>query len=156
VFNALPNSRIGAKGYLGARLQPNSPTDHIEDIRWQVFDGFSYAVGDVLLGTNPVSSDLESVAAIQRALQEILATFGITDAMPHCVLAHIDVQAAVEEKVPKSTELWFQSIAGNDAANKTFDIDVGKIVRHAKSRASGNYGLYFETGQWQVDDCSNY
>ncbi len=147
VFNSLPNSRIGAKGYLGARLQPNSPTDNIEDIRWQVFDGFSYAVGDVLLGTNPVSSDLESVTSIERALQEILATFGIADAMPHCVLAHIDVQAAVEEKVPKSTELWFQSIAGNDAANKTFDIDIAKMVRHAKSRATGNYGLYFETGQ---------
>ena len=147
VFNSLPNSRIGAKGYLGARLQPNSPTDNIEDIRWQVFDGFSYAVGDVLLGTNPVSSDLESVTSIERALQEILTTFGIADAMPHCVLAHIDVQAAVEEKYPKSTELWFQSIAGNDAANKTFDIDIAKMVRHAKSRASGNYGLYFETGQ---------
>lgn len=147
VFNPLPNSRIGAKGYLGARLQPNSPTDNLEDIRWQVFDGFSYAVGDVLLGTNPVSSDIVSVKSIELALKEILTTFGIADAMPHCVLAHIDVQAAVEEKHSKSTELWFQSIAGNDAANKTFDIDIAKMVRHAKSRASGNYGLYFETGQ---------
>ena len=147
VFNPLPNSRIGAKGYLGARLQPNSPTDHLDDIRWQVFDGFAYAVGDVLLGTNPVSSDLESVAAIERALQEILVTFGIADVMPHCVLSHIDIQAAVEQKYPKSTELWFQSIAGNDAANKTFDIDIEKMVRHAKARSTGDYGLYFETGQ---------
>lgn len=147
VFNPLPNSRIGSRGYLGARVQPNSPTDHLDDIRWQVFDGFSYAVGDVLLGCNPVSSDLESVAAIELALQEILATFEIQDAMPHCVLSHIDIQAAVEERYPKSTELWFQSIAGNDAANRTFDIDVEKMVRHAKARASGNYGLYFETGQ---------
>ncbi len=57
VFNPLPNSQIGARGYLGARIQPNSPTDDLDDIRWQVFDGFAYAVGDVLLGTNPVSSD---------------------------------------------------------------------------------------------------
>ncbi len=147
VFNALPNSRIGAKGYLGARLQPNSPTDHLDDIRWQVFDGFAYAVGDVLLGNNPVSSDLESVAAIERALQDILVTFEIADAMPHCVLSHIDIQAAVESKYPNSTELWFQSIAGNDAANKTFDIDIDKMVRHAKARSAGNFGLYFETGQ---------
>ncbi len=147
VFNPLPNSRIGAKGYLGARLQPNSPTDHLDDIRWQVFDGFAYAVGDVLLGTNPVSSDLESVAAIERALQEILITFGIADVMPHCVLSHIDIQAAVEQKYPKLTELWFQSIAGNDAANKTFDIDIEKMVRHTKARSTGDYGLYFETGQ---------
>ncbi len=147
VFNSLPNCQIGSKGYLGARLQPNSPTDNLEDIRWQVFDGFSYAVGDVLLGNNPVSSDLESVAAIERALQDILATFEIADAMPHCVLAHIDVQAAAEEKYPESTELWFQSIAGSDAANKTFDIDIEKMIRHTKSQASGSYGLYFETGQ---------
>ena len=147
VFNPLPHSLIGAKGYLGARLQPNSPTDHVDDIQWQVFDGFAYAVGDVLLGNNPVSSDLDSVAAIERALQEILVTFEISDAMPHCVLAHIDIQAAVEDRYPKSTELWFQSIAGNDAANKTFDISIDKMVRHAKSRSSGNYGLYFETGQ---------
>jgi len=147
VFNPLPNSRIGAKGYLGARLQPNSPTDHLDDIRWQVFNGFAYAVGDVLLGNNPVSSDPESVAAIERALQEILVTFEIADAMPHCVLSHIDIQAAVEEKNPNSTELWFQSIAGNDAANRTFDISIAKMVRHAKARSSGNYGLYFETGQ---------
>ncbi len=147
VFNPLPRSRIGAKGYLGARLQPNSPTDNVEDIRWQVFDGFAYAVGDVLLGTNPVSSDVESVAAIELALQDVLKTFGIEDAMPHCVLAHIDAQAAVEEKVPGSTALWFQSIAGNDAANKTFDIDIDKMIRHAKSQANGDYGLYFETGQ---------
>ncbi|MCK5835882.1 MAG: ethanolamine ammonia-lyase subunit EutB [Desulfobacula sp.] len=34
-------------------LQPNSPTDNIDDIMWQVFCGWSYAVGDVVLGTNP-------------------------------------------------------------------------------------------------------
>ena len=68
VFNPLPNSKIGAKGYLGARVQPNSPTDNLDDIRWHVLDAFAYAVGDVLLGTNPVSSDPESVAAIELAL----------------------------------------------------------------------------------------
>ncbi len=147
VFNALPNSNMGAKGYLGARIQPNSPTDNVDDIRWQVFDGFAYAVGDVLLGNNPVSSDPESVARIEFALQEILQTFELTDAMPHCVLAHVDVQAEVERRFPGSTELWFQSIAGNDNANNTFDISVAKMVTHAQSRTRGAYGLYFETGQ---------
>ena len=33
VFNPLPGSQIGAKGYLGARIQPNSPTDNVDDIR---------------------------------------------------------------------------------------------------------------------------
>lgn len=146
VFNPLPGSKIGAKGYLGARIQPNSPTDHPDDIQWQVFDGWSYAVGDVVLGTNPVSSEVESVAAIERALQDIIQTFGLEDVIPHCVLAHIDVQAEVEERFPGSTALWFQSLAGVDDANTTFDLSVAKMRDHAASRA-GRYGLYFETGQ---------
>ena len=146
VFNPLPGSSIGAKGYLGARVQPNSPTDNVDDIRWQVFDAWSYAVGDVLLGTNPVSSNPQSVAAVERTLQDLLTTFGIEDLMPHCVLSHIDVQAEVEESAPGSTALWFQSIAGTDDANHTFDISIEKMRRYASQR-TGKYGLYFETGQ---------
>ncbi|MEQ8786139.1 MAG: ethanolamine ammonia-lyase subunit EutB [Pirellulaceae bacterium] len=146
VFNPLPGGKIGAKGYLGARIQPNSPTDNVDDIRWQVFDGWSYAVGDVVLGANPVSSEPESVAAIQLTLQDVLETFGIQDLLPHCVLSHIDVQAQVEQSRPGSTALWFQSIAGSDTANATFDIDVEKMLGYAAAR-NGPFGLYFETGQ---------
>ena len=134
VFHPLPGSRIGAKGYLGARIQPNSPTDHVDDIRWQVLDGWSYAVGDVVLGTNPVSSDPRSVAAIEDTLKDLLVTFEIEDVLPHCVLSHIDVQAQVEKEHPGSTALWFQSIAGCDAANKTFDIDVDKMLKYTDMR----------------------
>lgn len=146
VFNPLPDSNIGARGYMGARVQPNSPTDNVDDIRWQVFDAFAYAVGDVLLGTNPVSSTPESVAAVEETLRDVLVTFGIENTLPHCVLAHIDVQAAVESAHPGLTALWFQSIAGNDAANATFDISIDKMTEHAKAR-QGRFGLYFETGQ---------
>ncbi len=146
VFNPLPGSNIGAKGYLGARIQPNSPTDNVKDIRWQVLDGWAYAVGDVVLGNNPVSSDPKSVAAIERTLLDLLQTFELQDALPQCVLAHIDVQAEVERIDPGVTALWFQSIAGNDTANRTFDISVEKMQRYAAER-TGPFGLYFETGQ---------
>lgn len=146
LFHPLPGSQIGARGYLGARIQPNSPTDNADDIRWQVLDAFAYAVGDVLLGTNPVSSEPESVLAVERTLKDVLDTFGLAETMPHCVLAHIDVQAEVERRYPGSTALWFQSIAGNDAANATFDISIDSMRRHAASR-QGKFGLYFETGQ---------
>jgi len=146
VFNPLPGSRLGAKGYMGARIQPNSPTDHPEDIRWQVFNAFAYAVGDVLIGTNPVSSEPDSVALVQATLKDILETFKISETIPHCVLAHIDIQAELERNKPGSTALWFQSIAGSDAANGTFDVTVDKMLRHAQSK-SGKFGLYFETGQ---------
>lgn len=146
VFNPLPGSQIGAKGYLGARIQPNSPTDNVDDIRWQVFDGWSYAVGDVVLGNNPVSSDPHSVEAIERTLQDVLETFGVSDLLPHCVLSHVDVQADVEQAWPGRTALWFQSIAGSVTANATFDISIEKMERHATAR-TGAYGFYFETGQ---------
>ena len=146
VFNPLPGSKIGAKGYLGARIQPNSPTDNVHDIRWQVFAGWAFAVGDVVLGNNPVSSNPASVAAIEDTLKDLLVTFGIDDVLPHCVLSHIDVQAKVEQQQPDSTALWFQSIAGSDDANRTFDISTQKMLSYAASR-TGRFGLYFETGQ---------
>lgn len=146
VFNPLPGSNIGAQGYMGARIQPNSPTDNLDDIRWQVFDGWAYGVGDVVLGTNPVSSETASVGAIEAALKDIIDTFELQDVLPHCVLAHIDVQAAVESENPGVTALWFQSLAGTEAANRTFDVTIQGMREHAASR-SGAYGLYFETGQ---------
>ncbi len=146
IFHPLPGSCIGARGYLGARVQPNSPTDDPEDIVWQVFNAWSFAVGDVLLGTNPVDSRPESVAAVQAALRDVLESFELDHVLPHCVLAHIDVQAEVEALHPGSTALWFQSLAGTDAANETFGISVDGMRTYARSR-KGPFGLYLETGQ---------
>jgi ethanolamine ammonia-lyase large subunit len=111
-----------------------------------VFDGWAFAVGDVVLGNNPVSSEVASVHAIEEALRDVLETFGLEDVMPHCVLAHIDVQAEVEKQFPGSTALWFQSLGSTAAANATFDVTVDKMLNHAAARTD-KYGLYFETGQ---------
>ncbi|MBK9969119.1 MAG: ethanolamine ammonia-lyase subunit EutB [Holophagales bacterium] len=146
VWNPLPGSHIGARGYLGARIQPNSPTDDADDIVWQVFDGWSYGVGDVVLGTNPVSSDPASVARVEAALHDLVVTFGLEDVLPHCVLSHIDIQAEAEKAHPGTTGIWFQSLAGSTAANRTFDLTTEKMLSHAATR-SGRWGLYFETGQ---------
>ncbi len=83
IFHPLPGSNIGSKGYMGARVQPNSPTDDPEDIFWQVMNAWSFAVGDVVLGTNPVSSEPESVAKIEATLQDIIQTFSLQDVIPH-------------------------------------------------------------------------
>ena len=146
VFNPLPNSKIGSKGYMGARVQPNSPTDNTEDISWQVFNAWSYAVGDVVLGTNPVSSETESVAKIEKALFDIISSFDLEDTIPNCVLSHVDIQAEVEKQNPGSTGIWFQSIAGTVDANKTFDVSIDKMLHYASQR-DGHYGFYAETGQ---------
>lgn len=147
VFNPLPGSKMGAKGYLSARVQPNSPTDNADDIRWQVFDAFSFAVGDLVLGNNPVDSSTKSVLSVENTLSDVIKVFGLEKIMPWCVLSHIDVQAEVEKEHPGSTALWFQSLAGCDQANKTFDLTNKKMIDYAKSRKGQRYGLYFETGQ---------
>ena len=146
VFNPLPKSKIGSKGYMSARIQPNSPTDNIEDITWQVFDAWSYGVGDLLLGTNPVSSEPASVAKIEVALYDVISTFQLQDVLPNCVLSHIDVQAKAEEMQPGTTGVWFQSLAGTVNANATFDVTIEKMFNHLAKR-TGKYGLYGETGQ---------
>jgi ethanolamine ammonia-lyase large subunit len=146
VFNPLPDSKIGSKGYLSARMQPNSPTDNTEDISWQVFDAWAYGVGDLVLGTNPVSSEPDSVARIENALFDIISTFKLREALPNCVLSHIDIQAEVEEMQPGTTGIWFQSLAGTVKANQTFDVTIEKMFGHIDKR-NGKYGLYAETGQ---------
>ena len=98
IFNVLPGTKMGAKGYMGARIQPNSPTDHPEDVAWQMFDAFAYATGDIVIGTNPVDSQVKSNIAVQKALKDIVDTFKLKDTIPWCVLSHIDVQAEVSEK----------------------------------------------------------
>lgn len=147
VFNPLPNSLIGSKGYMSARVQPNSPTDNIEDIIWQVFDAWSFGVGDLVLGTNPVSSDPQSVARIESALYDLLTTFELEHTMAHCVLSHIDIQARVESMQPNTTGVWFQSLAGTVNANQTFDVTIEKMQAHADARTDNRFGLYAETGQ---------
>lgn len=147
VFNPLPGSKIGSKGYMSARVQPNSPTDNIEDIIWQVFDAWSFGVGDLVLGTNPVSSDPQSVARIENALYDLLTTFQLEHTMPHCVLSHIDIQARVESMQPNTTGVWFQSLASTVAANQTFDVTIEKMQAHADARSNNRFGLYAETGQ---------
>ena len=146
IFNPLAGTRIGARGYMGARIQPNSPTDHPDDVIWQIFSGWSYATGDVVLGVNPVSSAPESVAVLETALSDLRRTFKVEDIIPHSVLAHIDIQADVEKKQPNTTGVWFQSLAGSDKANATFDLTLDKMLTYAVQR-TGQYGFYFETGQ---------
>ena len=147
VFNVIPGTMLGAKGYMGARIQPNSPTDHPDDVVWQVFDAFAYATGDIVIGTNPVDSTVASVSAVQAALKDVVDTFGLQDIIPWCVLAHIDVQAEVAERYPGTVATMFQSLAGTDACNKIFDVTTAKIQDYAQSKRGERYGLYFETGQ---------
>ncbi len=147
IFNVIPGTQLGAKGYMGARIQPNSPTDHPDDVQWQTFNAFAYATGDIVIGTNPVDSQVKSNVAVQRALKDIVETFELKDVIPWCVLAHIDVQAEAAKQDPALVETMFQSLAGTDDCNRTFDVTVEQILNYARAKKGRRYGLYFETGQ---------
>ena len=103
VFNPLPGSKVGAKGYMGARVQPNSPTDDPDDIVWQVFDSFAFGVGDVVLGNNPVSGETANRSRQSNARYRTCSTHSSSRAPCRIAcLAHIDAQAQVEAASP-----WF-------------------------------------------------
>lgn len=146
IYHALPGSSIGAPGYLSARLQPNSPTDDPEDILMSVLSVWSYAEGDLMLGTNPVSSEKSSVLATELVLKDLVETFKLEKHLPWTVLAHVDIQAEIEKEQPGSTALWFQSIAGTDAGLKTFGVPLENLMLHAQNR-SGPFAFYMEAGQ---------
>ncbi|MDY0104988.1 MAG: ethanolamine ammonia-lyase, partial [Lentimicrobium sp.] len=147
IFNPLPGRKIGAKGYMSARIQPNSPTDDPEEIVWQVLDAWSYGVGDLVIGTNPVDGSKESTAKIETCLKDVTEAFKLKGTIPWCVLAHIDVQGEIFKENPALVDFMFQSLAGTESANKVFDVTVEKMMNHAKSRKGQRYGLYYETGQ---------
>ena len=122
---------------------------NLKQIKHQVFSAFSVGVGDLVLGTNPAGSLPETVEQIEKELTDIRETFKIKEIIPHSVLAHIDIQAHLGEKGEKNMEdtgIWFQSIAGSDKANATFDLPFKKMVGLANKR-EGKFGLYLETGQ---------
>ena len=141
---------IGKKGFFGARIQPNSPTDNAEDIFWQCMNAFAFGDGDIVIGNNPDDSRPEIIARTESTLFDVVETFGLEKVLPHCCLSHIDTQAQLaKEGTP--TGYHFSSIAGTDAANRTFGISVDSIVAHAHDKAMSDavlpWGLYFETGQ---------
>ena len=110
----------------------------------QVLNAFSFGVGDVLIGTDPVDGRPESIAAVETALRDVVRAFGLTDTLPWCVLGHIDAQAQVARSDPHLVPLMFQSLAGTDSCLRTFDLSVDKLMHYARTHTGG---FYFETGQ---------
>jgi ethanolamine ammonia-lyase large subunit len=141
---------LGLPGRLSTRLQPNHPTDDPKGIAASIIDGLSYGSGDAVIGINPVSDNLESVETLLRLLDHVRETYGIPT--QSCVLAHITTTMdAMRRGAP--VDLLFQSIAGTEAANASFGVNIA-ILREARDQALelrrgtvGDNVMYFETGQ---------
>ncbi|MFO0888699.1 MAG: ethanolamine ammonia-lyase subunit EutB [Isosphaeraceae bacterium] len=145
---------IGERGVLGIRIQPNHPTDDLGGILLSAADGLLYGCGDAVIGVNPAAESVPAVETILHGLNRLIDAFGIPTQA--CCLAHITTQlACLERGAP--VDLLFQSIAGTEAANRSFGIDLSllkegrqRVLEHRRQRETawaGDQVMYFETGQ---------
>jgi ethanolamine ammonia-lyase large subunit len=141
---------IGLKGRLSTRLQPNHPTDDPMGIAASIIDGLMYGSGDAVIGINPATDSIAAVTTLMEMLHEVISRYNIPT--QSCVLTHVTTSIeAINRGAP--VDLVFQSIAGTEAANKSFGINL-KVLQESHEAALGlqrgtvgNNVMYFETGQ---------
>src|SRR6202051_2732844 len=145
---------MGELGVLGIRVQPNHPADDIGGILLAAFEGLLYGCGDAVIGVNPATDSVATVSAILVALNRMVESYEIPTQT--CCLAHITTQlAALNRGAP--IDLLFQSVAGTEAANRSFGITLNmlreggeQVLEHHRQRDipwAGDQVMYFETGQ---------
>lgn len=140
-------STIGLPGRLSTRLQPNHPTDDLQGIAASIFDGLCYGNGDAVIGVNPVADSPARVESLLRMLDRIREHHQIPTQI--CVLAHVTTQMkALARGAP--IDLVFQSVAGTEAANASFGVNLSVLDeawQAARELHGGANVMYFETGQ---------
>jgi len=145
---------IGGPGVLGIRVQPNHPGDDVGGILLSAVDGLTFGCGDAVIGVNPASESVDAVSAILHGLSRLIDVLGIPTQA--CCLAHITTQlSCIDRGAP--VDLLFQSVAGTEAANRSFGIDLAllregraRVLEHHAARDVawvGSQAMYFETGQ---------
>ena len=141
---------IGLPGRFSSRIQPNHPTDDPRGIAASTLDGLLYGCGDAVIGINPATDSPQQVITLMELIDELRQRYAIP--VQSSILAHVTTQiTAIERGAP--VDLVFQSIAGTEAANKSFGIDLA-LLREARAGALslgrgtvGDNVMYFETGQ---------
>ena len=141
---------LGMPGCLAVRLQPNHPTDDAKGIAASILDGLLYGAGDALIGINPASDNLTVLGGLWQLMDEVIQRFEVPT--QSCVLTHLTGQIkAMEAGLP--VDLVFQSIAGTQAANQGFGVNLA-LLQTARDMALdlrrgtvGDNVMYFETGQ---------
>src|SRR5712664_4410483 len=141
---------IGLRGRMSVRLQPNHPFDDTKGITASILDGILLGSGDACIGINPASDDPAVIGGLSRLLDDIIARLQIPT--QSCVLTHVTTTLGlIDQGIP--VDLVFQSIAGTQAANRSFGIDLALLKEAHQAGLSqrrgtiGNNVMYFETGQ---------
>jgi ethanolamine ammonia-lyase large subunit len=143
-------STLGLPGRLASRLQPNHPTDDPMGIAGSTLDGLLYGIGDAVIGINPATDNVDACITLLNLLDRLRERFDIPT--QSCVLTHItnSIQA-IERGAP--LDLVFQSVAGTEATNEGFGVNMS-LLREGREAAlslkRGSVGdncVYLETGQ---------
>jgi len=141
---------IGLPGRLSTRLQPNHPIDDPRGIAAGVLDGLLYGNGDAVIGINPATDSPKNVELLLHLLDDIIQRHEIPT--QSCVLAHVTTTLELM-KGGAPVDLVFQSIAGTEAANRSFGINLALLAEARDAALAlgrgtvGNNVMYFETGQ---------
>jgi len=141
---------IGLPGTMAVRLQPNHPADDLAGIAAAIADGLLYGCGDATIGVNPASDSLGTLGDLVSLLDEIIGRLGAPT--QSCVLAHITSTIELIGR-GRPVDLVFQSVAGTEAANAGFGVDLALLRegleagRSLKRGTIGDNVMYFETGQ---------
>jgi ethanolamine ammonia-lyase large subunit len=138
---------LGLPGRLATRLQPNHPTDDPAGILAAVVDGLVLGCGDAVVGINPATDRPDRVASLVRLLDDVRQRFGLP--IQSCVLSHVTTTLGLLE-AGEPVDLVFQSVAGTEAANRSFGVDLALLDEaHQAALALGRGAnvTYFETGQ---------
>ena len=115
---------MGLRGRLSTRLQPNHPTDDPAGIAASILDGLLYGNGDAMIGINPATDSIASICDLLNMLDAIIQRYEIPT--QSCVLTHVTTSIeAINRGVP--LDLVFQSIAGTEAANASFGINLNVL-----------------------------
>lgn len=143
---------IGLPGRLSTRLQPNHPTDDPKGILASVIDGLLYANGDAVIGINPASDSGSTTLTLLQLIDELRTTYAIP--IQSCVLTHVTtILQMLERNANAPVDLVFQSIAGTEAANRSFGVSLAilqealEASRALRRGSVGDQVMYFETGQ---------
>ena len=121
---------VGLPGRLSVRLQPNHPTDDTRGIAASILDGLLLGAGDAVIGINPATDSPERARTLLSMLDEIRCQLDIPTQT--CVLAHVTTTLDLIGK-GAPVDLVFQSIAGTEAANKSFGINLA-LLAEARGR----------------------
>src|SRR5471030_1319595 len=126
VVTAFRNT-LGLERRMATRLQPNHPTDDASGIAASILDGLMYGSVDAVIDSYAIPTQ-------------------------SCVLTHVtNTLEAMRRGAP--VDLVFQSVAGTEAANRGFGIDLALLAEAQAATLSlgrgtvGDNVMYFETGQ---------